>query len=62
MHIEVDLDLCQGHGMCEMEAPEVFEAHRDHVELLDADPGEDLRDAVVAALEYCPTRALRLAE
>ena len=23
MRIEVDLDLCQGHGMCELEAPEV---------------------------------------
>ena len=24
MRVEVDLDLCQGHGMCELEAPEVF--------------------------------------
>lgn len=29
MRIEVDLDLCQGHAMCEMEAPEVFEAERE---------------------------------
>ena len=25
MKIEVDLDLCQGHAMCQLEAPEVFE-------------------------------------
>lgn len=24
MHVEVDLDLCQGHAACELEAPEIF--------------------------------------
>ena len=24
MRIEADLDLCQGHAVCEMEAPDVF--------------------------------------
>jgi len=23
-HVVVDYDLCQGHGVCESEAPEVF--------------------------------------
>lgn len=40
MRIEVDLDLCQGHGMCELEAPEVFATKTDHVEILDATPDE----------------------
>jgi ferredoxin len=62
MRIEVDLDLCQGHGMCEMEAPEVFEAQRDSVEILDAEPDESLRPAVEAAVRYCPTQALRIVE
>ncbi|GAB10489.1 3Fe-4S ferredoxin [Gordonia araii NBRC 100433] len=62
MRIEVDLDLCQGHGMCEMEAPEVFEAHRDYVEILDKEPDESLRPAVEAAVRYCPTQALRIVE
>lgn len=62
MRIEVDLDLCQGHGMCEMEAPEVFEAQRDSVEILDKEPDESLRPAVEAAVRYCPTQALRIVE
>ncbi|HNP57197.1 MAG TPA: ferredoxin [Gordonia sp. (in: high G+C Gram-positive bacteria)] len=62
MRIEVDLDLCQGHGMCEMEAPDVFEAQRDSVEILDAEPDESLRPAVEAAVRYCPTQALRIVE
>ncbi len=62
MRITVDLDLCQGHGMCEMEAPEVFAAQRDHVEILDPNPDESLRPAVEAAVRYCPTQALRIVE
>ncbi|GAA3952013.1 ferredoxin [Gordonia caeni] len=62
MRVEVDLDLCQGHGMCEMEAPDVFEAHRDHVVLLNPNPDESLRAEVTAAVQYCPTQALRLVE
>ncbi|GAA3044510.1 ferredoxin [Gordonia defluvii] len=62
MRVEVDLDLCQGHGMCEMEAPEVFEAQRDHVEILERNPDESLRPAIEAAVRYCPTQALRIVE
>lgn len=59
MRIEVDLDLCQGHGMCEMEAPEVFAAQSDHVEILDPSPAAG-HDTVRAAVRYCPTQALRI--
>ncbi|GAA4756996.1 ferredoxin [Gordonia alkaliphila] len=62
MRVEVDLDLCQGHGMCEMEAPDVFAAHRDHVEILNPNPDESQRAAVTAAVQYCPTQALRIVE
>ena len=62
MRIEVDLDLCQGHGMCELEAPDVFAAKTDHVEILDANPDESRRAEVEAAVQYCPTQALRLIE
>ncbi|MGC4933944.1 ferredoxin [Gordonia sp. DT30] len=61
MRIEIDLDLCQGHGMCEMEAPEVFETHHDHAEILDKEPDDSLREQVLAAVQYCPTQALRIA-
>ena len=41
--IEVDLDLCQGHAMCEVEAPDYFKVpKRGQVEILnDAPPEED---------------------
>ena len=44
MHVEVDLDLCQGHAACELEAPEIFVVpKRGKVSLLDSDPPESLR-------------------
>lgn len=48
--------------MCEMEAPDVFEAHRDHVEILDKEPDENRRAEVEAAVMYCPTQALKIVE
>ena len=64
MKIRVDLDLCQGHGVCAGEAPEVFAVDPDEsrVVLLDASPSEALRARVEAAVKYCPTRALRITE
>ncbi|MCF8589743.1 ferredoxin [Gordonia liuliyuniae] len=62
MRVVVDLDLCQGHGMCEMEAPDVFEAGRDAVTLLDETPDESLRGEIEAAVRYCPTQALKIVE
>jgi ferredoxin len=61
MRIEADLDLCQGHAMCELEAPTVFEVpHRDKVRILLPTPGESLRPEVEAAVRFCPTQALKL--
>jgi ferredoxin len=61
MRIEVDADLCQGHAMCELEAPGVFSVPRkSKVTVLDPAPPESERAAVEAAVRYCPTQALRL--
>jgi ferredoxin len=63
VRIEADLDLCQGHAMCELEAPDVFEVpHKGKVRVLDAEPPEDMRREVTAAVRYCPTQALKLLE
>ncbi len=64
MKIEVDYGLCQGHGVCESECPEVFRVSKEsnQVEILDANPSEDLRSQVEAAVKYCPTLALKLLE
>ena len=59
MRIGVDVGLCQGHGVCESEAPAVFRVGDDRqVRVLDPEPGEDQRAAVNAAVKYCPTHAL----
>ena len=63
MRIEVDLDLCQGHAMCEVEAPAVFSVPRKgKVTVTDPRPPEAMRAAVEAAVRYCPTQALTLAD
>ena len=57
--VEVELDLCQGHAMCELEAPDFFRVpKRGTVEILDAEPPEDARAEIERAVESCPTRAL----
>ncbi|MFD4441692.1 ferredoxin [Nocardia sp. NPDC058519] len=63
MRIVVDLDLCQGHGVCQDEAPAVFTVpKRGLVEIVDATPGDAQRKAVEAAIRYCPTQALSIAD
>ncbi|WP_330254096.1 ferredoxin [Nocardia sp. NBC_00565] len=61
MKIHADLDLCQGHAVCQAEAPEVFTVpKRGKVEILDSHPGPDAREGVDNAVRYCPTQALTL--
>jgi ferredoxin len=62
--VVADLDLCQGHQMCQTEAPEVFGFDRDAdlVVVLQQHPDESLRAQVEAAVRYCPAMALALEE
>ena len=63
MRIVVDLDLCQGHAMCELEAPDVFAVpKRGKVEILDATPPLELHADVENAVHFCPTQALKIVE
>lgn len=63
MRIVLDADLCQGHAVCQGEAPAVFAVpKRGHVEILDSAPGAEQRAAVEDAVRYCPTQALSLVE
>ncbi|WP_063046223.1 ferredoxin [Nocardia pseudovaccinii] len=59
--IEVDLDLCQGHAMCQVEAPEIFEVPKHgkvqlRRETVDNDDLADIKNAV----RYCPAQALAI--
>jgi ferredoxin len=66
MKLIADLELCQGHAMCQEELPEVFrvvdseDGSYSHVEILDPEPDEALRRRVEAAVRSCPNRALSI--
>lgn len=67
MRVRVDLDLCQGHGMCQEEAPEVFRVVDNpgdygRVEVILERPPEELREKVLAAARFCPNRVIRVEE
>lgn len=61
--VDVDTDLCQGHAMCELEAPDYFRVpKRGTVEILINEPPDDARDEIERAVEECPARALFITE
>ena len=61
--VELDEDLCQGHAMCELEAPDYFRVpKRGVVEILDPEPPDEARSQIESAVESCPTRALSIVE
>ncbi|WP_052666553.1 ferredoxin [Nitriliruptor alkaliphilus] len=63
MHIEVDRDLCEANGTCEVIAPELFRVDDDEeLELLQAQPPAALVDAAKRAVDSCPRAALELLE
>jgi ferredoxin len=63
MKVAVDWDLCQGHGVCEGEAPEVFQLDDDgNVQLLMEDVPPELLEKVKKAVRYCPQRAISLVD
>ena len=64
MRVIADLDLCQGHQMCQSEAPDVFgfDEDADRVVVLRERPDESLRSQVEAAVRYCPAMALTIEE
>ncbi|MGZ8801749.1 MAG: ferredoxin [Mycobacterium sp.] len=64
MHVTVDYNLCAGHGQCLLGAPDVFDLPDgvEQVVVLDADPPENERAAVVRAAAMCPTQALHVSD
>lgn len=63
MRIAVDYVKCTGLGMCEAEAPDLFEVQDDgSLKVLNETPPEDLRSALEAAVDSCPTEALSIVE
>lgn len=60
MRVRVDPDVCQGHGVCHMSAPELFhlrdEDGQAYVESEEVPAG--LEDAARRGEESCPERAI----
>jgi len=63
MRVEVDLDKCTGHGICESIAEDVFEVQDDGTVRIEGDeqPESD-RDRMQQAVTQCPAAALRLVD
>ncbi|WP_163751926.1 ferredoxin [Mycolicibacterium helvum] len=63
MRIEVDLDKCTGHGICESIAEDVFEVADDGSVRIHGDPRpESDRERIRQAVSQCPAAALSLVE
>jgi ferredoxin len=63
MKVEVDLDKCTGHGICESIAEDVFEVQDDgNVLIHDAERPESDRTRMRQAVTQCPAAALRLSD
>jgi ferredoxin len=63
MRVEVDLEKCTGHGICESIADDVFEVGDDGIVLIhDPDRPESDRERMQQAVTQCPAAALRLVD
>jgi ferredoxin len=61
VRVVVDWDLCESNGLCMAAAPDVFELQDDDtLTVLQENPGESLRAAVVDAVRACPRQAITL--
>jgi ferredoxin len=63
MRVSVDLDFCQGHGVCHMSAPDVFDLDEtDGHAIVRVDPvPPELEDQAQLASDSCPERAITVA-
>ncbi len=63
MRVEVDLDKCTGHGICESIAEDVFEVQDDGTVLIhENERPESDRERMQQAVTQCPAAALRLVD
>ncbi|WP_420606455.1 ferredoxin [Novosphingopyxis sp.] len=61
MKVVVDWALCDGNGVCSVEAPDIFELNDDdELVVLKDEFGAELKEQASAAVRVCPKRALRL--
>ncbi|EME67312.1 hypothetical protein G352_00467 [Rhodococcus ruber BKS 20-38] len=61
MKVQVDQNLCQGHTICSMVAPEVFHLKDEdgHAYAIEGDVPTEFEAAAHEAVFSCPERAIR---
>ncbi|MFB7657862.1 MULTISPECIES: ferredoxin [unclassified Streptomyces] len=63
MRVEVDQPKCVASGQCVLLAPDVFDQDDDGiVELLNAEPRDELHSDVRESAAICPAAAIRVVE
>jgi len=62
MKVWVDLDTCDGNGVCMSLCHEVFDVREDGLHVLQEQPNPELRGPLKAAEVSCPTRAIVVEE
>lgn len=63
MRVEVDHDICEANGLCEMAAPEVFQLDdEDRLHILQPEFPDEQADRVQTAVDRCPKVALSLVD
>ena len=65
--IVIDHDLCQGHGVCLSEAPELFrlvETDSPYLQsaIIPGQPLEQFREKAETAARFCPNRAITVVD
>jgi ferredoxin len=60
MKVRIDADLCQGHAMCALACPQVFQLSDEdgHAYVEDENVPAGLEDAVGQAVRSCPEGAI----
>jgi ferredoxin len=62
MKVSVDLDTCDGNGVCMSICREVFDVREDGLHVLQEEPSEELRQRLIGAEVSCPTQAITVKE
>ena len=63
LRVVVDRGLCQGHGVCESEAPDLFTvSKKGDLTVLVERPPDEVRQQLELAVKYCPTHALTIVD
>ena len=62
MKVSVDLDTCDGNGVCMSICHEVFDVRDDGLHLLQDEPDPRLRAQLIGAEVSCPTQAITVEE